>query len=302
VRLVSYEIDGQLDCGALVGDRVLPVSRIVRDAGLAEQFAGGNVSVKGILELGPERGPALARAATAIDPAEGHVLGAVRLLPPVPDPDKILCVGLNYRDHAEETGMAEPPAPIVFAKFRNSLTGPADPIVLPGVSEAVDYEAELAVVIGRRCRNVTAEDALDFVAGVMAFNDVSARDLQMETSQWTIGKAIDTFAPCGPSLVFMDEIGDIQALKVGARVNDVTVQAGTTASMIFSAAEIIAYISRTMTLEPGDIIATGTPAGVGYTRTPPILLNRGDLVEVEIEGVGLLANRVVERAATAGAS
>jgi 2-keto-4-pentenoate hydratase/2-oxohepta-3-ene-1,7-dioic acid hydratase in catechol pathway len=302
VRLVSYEIDGQLDCGALVGDRVLPVSRIVRDAGLAEQFAGGNVSVKGILELGPERWPALARAATAIDPAEGHALGAVRLLPPVPDPDKILCVGLNYRDHAEETGMAEPPAPIVFAKFRNSLTGPADPIVLPGVSEAVDYEAELAVVIGRRCRNVTAEDALDFVAGVMAFNDVSARDLQMETSQWTIGKAIDTFAPCGPSLVFMDEIGDIQALKVGARVNDVTVQAGTTASMIFSAAEIIAYISRTMTLEPGDIIATGTPAGVGYTRTPPILLNRGDLVEVEIEDVGLLANRVVERAATAGAS
>jgi 2-keto-4-pentenoate hydratase/2-oxohepta-3-ene-1,7-dioic acid hydratase in catechol pathway len=302
MRLVRYEIDGKLDCGVLVGDQVVPIERIGRDAGLAGKFADGNASVKGVLKLGPECWSALAQAARAIDPAEGHALGAVHLLPPVPDPDKILCIGLNYRDHAEETGMAEPLAPIVFAKFRNSLTGPADQIMLPEISEAVDYEAELAVVIGRSCRNVAIADALDFVAGVMAFNDVSARDLQMHTSQWTMGKAIDTFAPCGPSLVFMDEIDDVQGLKVGARVNGVTVQAGMTASMIFSIAEIIAYISQAMTLEPGDIIATGTPAGVGYTRAPQILLKQGDLVEVEVEGVGLLANRVVERAATAGAS
>jgi 2-keto-4-pentenoate hydratase/2-oxohepta-3-ene-1,7-dioic acid hydratase in catechol pathway len=183
--------------------------------------------------------------------------------------------------------------PIVFAKFRNSLAGPADPIVLPEVSEAVDYEAELAVVIGRHCRAVQADDALDYVAGAMAFNDVSARDLQMQTGQWTMGKAVDTFAPCGPALVLMDEIDDLQDLRVEARVNGKTVQSGSTASMIFSVAQIIEFISRVMTLEPGDIIATGTPAGVGISRTPPLLLSPEDVVEVEIEGLGLLANPVV---------
>ena len=158
------------------------------------------------------------------------------------------------------------------------------------------------MVIGRTCRNVAVEDALEYVAGVMAFNDFTARDMQMQTSQWTVGKAIDTFAPCGPALVFMDEIDDVQSLKVSARVNGATVQAGTTASMIFTTAEIIAYLSRTMTLEPGDIIATGTPAGVGITRTPQIVIKPGDLVEIEIEGVGLLANPVVGQSTTDQAS
>ena len=192
--------------------------------------------------------------------------------------------------------MPAPPVPIVFAKFRNSLAGPADPIVLPEASEAVDYEAELAVVIGRRCRGVDVDDALDHVAGAMAFNDVSARDLQMQTGQWTMGKAIDTFAPCGPALVFMDEIDDLQALEVETRVNGETVQSGTTASMIFPVAELIAFISRVMTLEPGDIIATGTPAGVGMARTPQLFIAPDDLVEVEIENLGLLANPVVAHA------
>ncbi|WP_262699582.1 MULTISPECIES: fumarylacetoacetate hydrolase family protein [Streptomyces] len=293
MRLVTYEINHRTHCGVLVADRVLPVEHLARAAGLPATPAGIGTTVKHFLELGPAYWSALARAAEEADPAGGHALDAVRLLPPVPDPDKILCIGLNYHDHAEETGMAAPSAPIVFAKYRNSLAGAGDPIVVPDVTDAVDYEAELAVVIGRRCRGVTAENALDFVAGVTAFNDVSARDLQMATSQWTIGKAIDTFAPCGPALVFLDEIPDIQALKVGARVNGTTVQAGTTASMIFGVAEIIAYLSQVMTLEPGDIIATGTPAGVGYTRTPQILLKPGDVVEVEIEGVGLLANPLV---------
>jgi 2-keto-4-pentenoate hydratase/2-oxohepta-3-ene-1,7-dioic acid hydratase in catechol pathway len=281
VRLVTYELDGAVACGALVGDGIVPVP---------------GESVRSILERGPDHWATVAASAEA--GAEAAVaLDDLRLLAPVQDPDKILCIGLNYRDHAEETGMSAPPAPIVFAKFRNSLAGPRDPIVLPEASEAVDYEAELAVVIGRRCRNVDAADALGYVAGAMAFNDVSARDLQLQTSQWTMGKAIDTFAPCGPALVFMDEIDNLQALRIETRVNGETVQSGTTASMIFTIAEVIAFISSVMTLEPGDIIATGTPAGVGFTRTPPLLVAADDLVEVEIENVGRLANPVVEHAA-----
>ena len=281
MRLATYERDGEAGCGVLVPAGVVPLP---------------GESVREILGRGPD---AWARAAAdaAARAGQAVALEDVRLLPPVPDPDKILCIGLNYRDHAEETGMEAPPAPIVFAKFRNSLAGARDPIVVPEATRAVDYEAELAVVIGQRCRNVDAADALDFVAGVMAMNDVSARDLQMQTPQWTMGKAIDTFAPCGPVLVFMDEIDDIQALRVQARVNGETVQSGTTASMIFPVAELIAFISSVMTLEPGDIIATGTPAGVGVARDPQLFLKQDDVVEIEIENVGVLSNPVVEQAA-----
>jgi len=281
VRLATYELDGAAACGVVLGDRIVPLP---------------GETVKGILERGTEHWHEVAARASG----KGIDLSNVRLLPPVPDPDKILCIGLNYRDHAQETGMVAPPVPIVFAKFRNSLTGATDPIVLPEASEAVDYEAELAVVIGRRCRGVEAADALDHVAGAMAFNDVSARDLQMQTTQWTMGKAIDTFAPCGPSLVFMDEIADLHDLRVQTRVNGDVVQSGTTASMIFTIAEIIAFISSVMTLEAGDIIATGTPAGVGVARDPQQFISADDVVEVEIENIGLLANPVVEHAAVRG--
>ena len=281
MRLATYELDGAAACGVVLGDRIVPLP---------------GETVKGILERGTEHWHEVAARASG----KGIDLSNVRLLPPVPDPDKILCIGLNYRDHAQETGMVAPPVPIVFAKFRNSLTGATDPIVLPEASEAVDYEAELAVVIGRRCRGVEAADALDHVAGAMAFNDVSARDLQMQTTQWTMGKAIDTFAPCGPSLVFMDEIADLHDLRVQTRVNGDVVQSGTTASMIFTIAEIIAFISSVMTLEAGDIIATGTPAGVGVARDPQQFISADDVVEVEIENIGLLANPVVEHAAVRG--
>jgi 2-keto-4-pentenoate hydratase/2-oxohepta-3-ene-1,7-dioic acid hydratase in catechol pathway len=281
VRLATYELGGAAACGVVRGDRVVALP---------------GETVKGILERGPEHWPEVAAQASG----EGIALDDVRLLAPIPDPDKILCIGLNYRDHAQETGMAAPPVPIVFAKFRNALAGATDPIVLPEASEAVDYEAELAVVIGQRCRGVQAADALDCVAGAMAFNDVSARDLQMQTSQWTMGKAIDTFAPCGPTLVFMDEIGDLQDLRVQTRINGETVQSGTTASMIFTVAELIAFISSVMTLEPGDIIATGTPAGVGLARDPQLFIKADDVVEIEIENIGLLANPVVEHAAVRG--
>jgi 2-keto-4-pentenoate hydratase/2-oxohepta-3-ene-1,7-dioic acid hydratase in catechol pathway len=223
-----------------------------------------------------------------------HRTDDVRLGPPVPDPQKIICLGLNYRDHAQEAGLAAPSAPMFFAKWANSLIGPNDAIVPPGTTEQVDYEAELAVVIGERGRNVDADRALDHVVGVMVFNDVSARDLQLANTLWTGGKAIDTFAPCGPAVVTLEEIENIQALPVRTRVNGNIVQDGNTADMIFGVAETIAFLSQIMTLEPGDIIATGTPAGVGISRTPKLFLRSGDIVEVEIEGVGTLRNRVAE--------
>jgi 2-keto-4-pentenoate hydratase/2-oxohepta-3-ene-1,7-dioic acid hydratase in catechol pathway len=166
-------------------------------------------------------------------------------------------------------------------------------VALPRVSEKIDYEAELAVVIGRRCKDVSAEHALDHVAGAMAFNDVTARDVQHATSQWTAGKALDTFAPCGPALVLRDELPDLQDLAIEARVNGRTVQSASTRLMIFPIAETLAFISSLMTLEPGDIIATGTPAGVGVSHDPQILLRDGDVVEIEIERIGRIVNRFV---------
>jgi acylpyruvate hydrolase len=213
--------------------------------------------------------------------------------PPIPDPDKILCIGLNYREHAHESGLEVPSVPVVFAKFRNSLIGPGASIELPAISQQVDYEGELAVVIGRRCKNVHVSDALSVVAGYSVFNDVSARDLQSQVSQWTMGKAIDTFAPMGPGLVPAHLIPDPQKLELITRVNGQVVQESSTADMIFSVAEIIAHVTRSMTLEPGDIIATGTPSGVGFKRDPALFLKSGDVVEVEISSIGLLSNPVV---------
>jgi 2-keto-4-pentenoate hydratase/2-oxohepta-3-ene-1,7-dioic acid hydratase in catechol pathway len=221
-----------------------------------------------------------------------HRTQDVRLGPPVPDPPKIICLGLNYRDHAREAGLTAPSAPMFFAKWANSLIGPSDAIVPPSTTEQVDYEAELAVVIGKRARNIDAGRALDHVIGVMVFNDVSARDLQLADNLWTGGKAIDTFGPCGPAVVTLDEIENIQALPLRTRVNGTTVQDGNTADMIFGVADTIAFLSQIMTLEPGDIIATGTPAGVGISRTPKLFLHPGDVVEVQIDGVGTVRNRV----------
>jgi 2-keto-4-pentenoate hydratase/2-oxohepta-3-ene-1,7-dioic acid hydratase in catechol pathway len=296
MRLVSYKLDGgPLRAGALVGkDRVADLTAAVKRAGLSEAAQEAAGDTRGFLSLGPEAWDAVVSTVESTPDGELVDLQATQLGPPVENPEKIICLGLNYRDHAEETGMAIPSSPIVFAKFPNSLVGPADEIVLPNaVGDEVDYEAELAVVFGRQCRDVDQSQALEHLAGVMAFNDVSARELQMRTSQWTLGKAIDTFAPCGPALVSLDEIGDVQSLGIVARVNGETVQSGNTAAMIFGIAETIAFLSRLMTFVPGDVIATGTPAGVGMGRRPPLTLHPGDLVEVEIEGVGALRNTVV---------
>jgi acylpyruvate hydrolase len=214
--------------------------------------------------------------------------------PPVPDPDKILCIGLNYREHARESGLEVPPVPIVFAKFRNSLIGSGAAIEIPAISHQIDYEGELAVVIGRCCKNVPVSDALSVVAGYSVFNDVSARDMQLQVSQWTVGKAIDTFAPMGPGIVPAHLVSDPQKLELITRVNGQVVQRSFTSDMIFSVAEIIAHLTRAMTLQPGDIVATGTPAGVGFTRDPALFLKAGDVVEVEISSIGLLSNPVIQ--------
>jgi 2-keto-4-pentenoate hydratase/2-oxohepta-3-ene-1,7-dioic acid hydratase in catechol pathway len=213
---------------------------------------------------------------------------------PIERPQKIICVGLNYRDHAEEQGVDLPERPILFAKWPNTLIGPGDPIIVPAISEQVDYEAELGVVIGERVKGVSPENALDVVAGYVCVNDVSARDLQFADGQWVRGKSPDTFCPVGPRLVPRDEIRDPQNLRIRAILNGETLQDSTTANMVFGVAEIVSFASQAITLEPGDLIATGTPAGVGAFRKPPVFMRPRDEITIEIEGIGALTNPVTD--------
>jgi 2-keto-4-pentenoate hydratase/2-oxohepta-3-ene-1,7-dioic acid hydratase in catechol pathway len=217
------------------------------------------------------------------------------LLCPVPDPQKIICIGQNYRDHCEEQNQPLPERAIIFAKFASALTNPGDPIVLPKASEKVDYEAELAFVIGKRAKHVSEADAGKYVAGYMCFDDVSARDLQMHPAekQWIRGKSPDTFAPCGPYLVTADEIADPHDLDIQLTLNGQVMQTSNTSNLIFGVYFLVSHLSKTMTLEPGDIIATGTPGGVGAFRNPPVWLKPGDEVSITIEGLGTLTNPVI---------
>ncbi|HSK22025.1 MAG TPA: fumarylacetoacetate hydrolase family protein [Egicoccus sp.] len=219
-------------------------------------------------------------------------LRELRLTAPVTRPEKIICIGLNYRDHAAETGKPVPTEPIMFAKFANSLVGDGATVAVPAIVEDLDWEAELAVVIGRGGRDIPRERALDHVAGYSCSNDLSARVLQRRGGQWTRGKAIDGFLPMGPWLVTRDEVPDPQDLRIRCEVNGDTVQDSSTSQMVFGVAELIAEISRTMTLAPGDIICTGTPPGVGLGMDPPRFLHEGDEVVVSIEGLGSLHTRI----------
>ena len=220
--------------------------------------------------------------------------------PPVRRPGKVIGVGLNYRDHAEESGQPVPNEPVLFAKFASSVIGPGEPIVVPEVVTQPDYEAELGVVIGRTATRVDEAHALEHVGGYVCANDVSARDLQFHSSQWMLGKAIDSFLPCGPWLVTPDEIPDPQRLGIRCALAGEMVQDSSTDNMVFGVAELIAFISRTLTLEPGDLIATGTPSGVGMSRTPQRWLEDGEEVSVEIDGIGRLTNTVRKAAPTGG--
>lgn len=225
---------------------------------------------------------------------EGIALGldSIEFLPAI-YPGKILAIGRNYVDHAIEGGSAPPAAPLIFNKLSNSLSAHEAPIVLPAISSQVDYEAELAVVIGRRARGVSEAEALDCVFGYTLINDVSARDLQFGDGQWVRGKGLDGFAPLGPFITTRDEIANVQALNIEGRLNGQVMQSSNTGKMIFQVAYLVSYISQGITLEPGDVIATGTPEGVGIFRDPPVLLKAGDVFEVTIEGLGTLRNPVV---------
>jgi 2-keto-4-pentenoate hydratase/2-oxohepta-3-ene-1,7-dioic acid hydratase in catechol pathway len=212
----------------------------------------------------------------------------VELQPPVPDPEKIVCIGLNYRAHAAEAGIEPPETPTFFAKFRNALAAPGAPVSLPAASAKVDFEAEVAFVVGRRAKDVAESDALDHVAGYMLLNDLSARDLQFATPQWMPGKVFDGSAPCGPALVTPDEAGPADGISFSLTLNGETMQAASTDDLIFSVPALVAHLSRLMTLEPGDIVSTGTPAGVGSTRQPRVWLKPGDEIEISSPTLGML--------------
>uniref|UniRef100_A0A7C4QTT7 FAA hydrolase family protein n=1 Tax=Schlesneria paludicola TaxID=360056 RepID=A0A7C4QTT7_9PLAN len=221
------------------------------------------------------------------------------LAAPISDPGKVLCIGLNYRDHAVESGSPIPSEPVVFSKFSQAVIGPEATIVLPRVAHQVDYEAELVVVIGKAGKNIRREAAWQHVAGYTVGNDVSARDWQKGRpgGQWLLGKTPDTFAPIGPWLVTVDEIADPHALRIQLRLNGDTMQNSSTKELIFGIDQLISHISQLVTLQPGDLIFTGTPPGVGSARKPPVFLKPGDTIEVEIEGIGVLRNPVAAEAA-----
>jgi acylpyruvate hydrolase len=213
---------------------------------------------------------------------------------PILRPQKLIGIGLNYRDHIEETKMESPREPLLFAMYSNAIIGPGRPILIPELSRKIDYEAELAVVIGRRTRNAGPAEALAHIAGYTIVNDVSARDLQRSDGQWLRAKSFDSFAPMGPCLTTRSSLADADGLAIELRLNGQTMQKSNTRNLIFNVPALVSHISRAMTLEPGDVISTGTPGGVGFTRKPPIYLQPGDIVEIEIEGIGLLRNPVAD--------
>jgi 2-keto-4-pentenoate hydratase/2-oxohepta-3-ene-1,7-dioic acid hydratase in catechol pathway len=252
------------------------------------------VSVRELLAGGPGMLRSATEAAARPD-AVRYSTSSVKLLAPIPDPPKVICIGLNYRDHAAESGAPIPKEPVLFSKFATAILAPGEAIRLPKVSQEVDYEAELVLVVGKKGRHLSAASALDHLAGCTIGHDVSARDWQLKKDgrQWLAGKTFDTFAPIGPVVMTMDELGDPHNLSIRLRLNGQTMQDSNTRQMIFRAADLLAYISQVVTLEPGDLIFTGTPSGVGFTRKPPIFLKGGDVVEVEIEKLGVLRNPVM---------
>jgi acylpyruvate hydrolase len=291
MKLVTYQTpQSPARVGALQGDTLIDLSS-------AHAAVGGHApfptTMQSLLEAG-EAGLALAREAIAY--AENHPgnfeASGATLLAPVPRPGKIICLGRNYAAHAKEGGAEVLEYPILFIKPATSVIGPGATIVVPPATTKPDYEAELAVVIGRICKDVDEAHALEYVAGYACANDVSARDLQKRTHQWDQGKMLDTFCPLGPALVTADEIPDPGQLDIKSLLNGEVMQHSTTALMIFSVAFTISYISKIATLEPGDIILTGTPDGVGQARNPPVFLKNGDTITIEVEKVGTLTNRV----------
>jgi 2-keto-4-pentenoate hydratase/2-oxohepta-3-ene-1,7-dioic acid hydratase in catechol pathway len=284
VRLCTFLRDGEARLGAETAAGFVDLRAV--DPALP-------ATLLDLLAAGPEELARAARAAASAGAEHARPRGEVTLLPPIPNPSKIVCVGLNYRDHAAEVKLELPEYVTIFAKWPNTLIGDGAPIVIPRESHRVDYEAELAFVIGTRAHRVPEERAYDVIAGYTCFNDVSVRDYQSRTSQWTIGKVFDTHGPCGPVLVTRDEIPDPGNLRIGCSIDGERLQDSSTSQMVFSVPRLVAELTAVMTLEPGDIVATGTPAGVGTSRQPRRWIRPGERVRVEIERIGALENPAV---------
>ncbi len=282
MRFATFEVEGHLRPAAIQnGSAVVDLSSL------------GYSTLLNLIENGPE---ALQKAQAFLNDAPDsakHPLASVRLRAPIPKPRKLLCVGLNYRDHAEETGQQIPAVPTMFNKFATAVIGPGDPIVLPRISKSPDYEAEFAFVIGRGGKHIPASQWRDYVFGYTIVNDVSARDYQRATSQWLMGKTFDTFAPIGPWIVTADEIADPHALDISMTINGEEMQNSNTSNLIFKIPDLISFLSSVFTLESGDIVSTGTPSGVGAARNPPRFLRPGDETVIKITQIGELRNPVV---------
>lgn len=280
MRIVTYRSGGDDRAG------------VQTDAGIldaAELLDEGSVTVRDLLA-----GERLAELNERVPGGGAQPLGGeVELRPPVPDPQKIVCIGLNYRSHAEEAGLDPPSVPTIFAKFSNALVSSGAEVALPGASEKVDYEAEVAFVVGRRCKDVDAAAALEAIAGFTLLNDLSARDLQFATPQWMPGKVFDASAPCGPALVTPDEAGPHDAIEFRLERNGERMQEAATSDLIFSAPELLSHLSSWMTMEPGDIVSTGTPSGVGSARDPQVWLKPGDEIVISSPTLGRLETRLV---------
>jgi 2-keto-4-pentenoate hydratase/2-oxohepta-3-ene-1,7-dioic acid hydratase in catechol pathway len=292
MRLVTFEFDGRQHFGIANDDAVTSLSSLALAHGADASFFAG---IQRFLSEG-ERALDAARhlqERANRDWNEWIPISKVHLSCPAPHPSKVVAIGLNYRDHAEEAKLTLPTEPLLFAKFPSSINGPFDPIVIPRANPDVDYEAELAVVIGSRAKKIKAAKAFDFVAGYMVLNDVSARKWQFGDKQWTRGKSCDTFCPAGPWLTTRDEIADPHRLRISAKINGQTVQDSNTNNLIFGVPQLIEHVTESITLEPGDIIATGTPVGVGVFRNPPLFLKDHDTVEISVEGLGSIRNPVI---------
>lgn len=291
MQIVSYFHQGTARGGILHEDSVFDLEELLIAAGrpatssvrefLAANGEGLDEFSIGVAALIAQHPEALAGA-----------LDTMSLTTPITDPGKVLCIGLNYKDHVTETGRALPEYPDVFVKFASTLIGPDAEIHGADITDNLDFEGEVAVVIGRRAHRVSEHDALEHVAGLAPLNDITARDLQYRGTQWTAGKAVDSSTPWGPAIVTLDEVGDPQTLELSTRVNGVEFQRSNTRHQIFTIARIVSYLSSFLALEPGDVIATGTPQGIGAKRTPPIWLQPGDTVEVHVDRLGLLSNEV----------
>lgn len=279
MRLVTFTTGSGPRAGVVVGDRIIDLVG-VGYADVVSFLEAGDAGVVAVNDLVANPGETFSRA-------------GVTLLAPIPQPPKFICIGLNYRDHAIESGMEIPTTPTIFTKYSNAVIGPGQPIELPSVSSQVDYEAEFAFVIGKRGKNIPAENWEEYIFGYTIVHDVSARDYQLATSQWTIGKTFDTFGPMGPELVAKDEIADPHNLRISLELNGQVLQDSNTSQFVFDIPALVEYLSKVMTLLPGDVVSTGTPPGVGMARKPPIFMKSGDDVKITIEGIGELCNPVV---------